>query len=93
MMVVSKSFIGYHMFGPFKPQIKALLIVDLCVAIFANHIDAPMCTHVEKCPTYGGFLANFVNKMAPYLGLDHRTNVGGCHISQFMFPLILMDVD
>jgi hypothetical protein len=31
--------------------------------------------------------------MAPNLGLDWGTNANGCCISQFMFPLILMDVD
>jgi hypothetical protein len=90
---MSKSFIGYHMSRPFRPQTKTFIIVDSCVTIFVDHIDALVCIHVEKCFTFGGFLASFVNKMAPYLGLDHRTSVGRCHISQFTFPSILIDMD
>jgi hypothetical protein len=38
--------------GPFRPQIKTFLGDDLCVVAFSNHIDAPMCIHVEECPTF-----------------------------------------
>jgi hypothetical protein len=52
-----------------------------------------VCIHIGKCPTFGGFLANCVGKMAPYSSLDCGTSVDGFSISQFTFPLILMDVN
>jgi hypothetical protein len=49
--------------------------------------------HLGKCPTFGGFLANCVGKMAPCSSLDCGTSVDGYSINQFIFPLIPMDVN
>jgi hypothetical protein len=38
--------------------------VDLSVIIFAYLSIAFMCICVGKCPTFGGFLANFIGSMA-----------------------------
>jgi hypothetical protein len=38
--------------------------VDSGVTIFASLFVAFMCICVRKCPTFEGFLANYINSMA-----------------------------
>jgi len=68
-MAISRFIIGWHRLGLSNPKIRAILGVDLGVAIFVDLSATLMCICVGKCPTFGGFLANCIGSMAINLGL------------------------
>ncbi len=53
-----RSFINKYGPGTFKSQVKFILGIDSCCAIFAIDTNAPMCIFIKECPTVGGFLTN-----------------------------------
>jgi len=55
---------SWHKSRTFQPQIRIILGIDSNVAIFVNLYATLMCICVEKCPTFGGFLASCINNMA-----------------------------
>jgi hypothetical protein len=63
------------------------------VVIFVDLSTAFMCMCVGKCPTFAGFLINYIGHMAINLGLDQGISVGGCCSSWFMCLLLSMAMD